>query len=209
MLEAILLVTALCMDALVASIAYGTNKIKIPLMSVITINVVCSSLLGISLYLGSLVREVVPGNFIAIVGISILLMLGIYQLFESIVKSFIEKSLNKDKKMNFQLFDFKFVLEIYVDETKADFDQSSRLNAKEALALAIALSLDGLAAGFGSGLGDINYTQVLLFSLVFHMIVVWLGMWIGRKIAQRSKVNISWLSGAILICLAIIRLIAI
>lgn len=197
------------MDALVASIAYGTNKIKIPLMSVITINVVCSSLLGISLYLGSLVREVVPGNFIAIVGISILLMLGIYQLFESIVKSFIEKSLNKDKKMNFQLFDFKFVLEIYVDETKADFDQSSRLNAKEALALAIALSLDGLAAGFGSGLGDINYTQVLLFSLVFHMIVVWLGMWIGRKIAQRSKVNISWLSGAILICLAIIRLIAI
>ena len=46
-LDAILLVTALSMDAFVASFAYGTSKIKIPFKSAIVINVVCSSILGI------------------------------------------------------------------------------------------------------------------------------------------------------------------
>lgn len=206
MLESILLVTALSIDAFVASIAYGTNKIKIPFLSVVTINIVCSALLGISLYLGSIVGELVPGNLMGYIGIVILLILGIYQLFEGVIKNLIHRHLEKDKKVNFQLFDFKFVLEVYVDEIKADFDQSRRLNAKEALALAVALSMDGLAAGFGTALGNINYAQVLLASLIFHMGAVWLGVWVGGKLAQRTKVNMSWASGTILILLAFFRL---
>lgn len=209
MLEAILLVTALSIDAFVASIAYGTNKIKIPFYSVATINIVCTLLLGISLYFGSIVREVVPGNFVGLIGIMILLGLGIYQLFEGLFKSLVEKYLVKDNKVDFRIFDFKCVLEIYVDETKADFDQSSRLNVKEALALAVALSVDGLAAGFGSALGNINYTQMLLFSLVFHMIAVWLGVWVGQRLARKININMSWVSGMILISLALVRLIRI
>ena len=205
MLESILLVTALSIDAFVASIAYGTNKIKIPFLSVMTINIVCSALLGISLYLGSMVREVVPGNFMGYIGIIILLILGIYQLFEGVIKSLIHKHLEKDKKVNFQLFDFKFVLEIYVDEIKADFDCSRRLNAKEALALAVALSMDGLAAGFGTALGSVNYAQVLLASLIFHMGAIWLGVWVGGKLIEKIKINMSWVSGTILICLAFFR----
>lgn len=209
MLEAILLVTALSIDAFVASIAYGTNKIKIPFYSVATINVVCTLLLGISLYFGSVVREVVPGNFVGGIGVLILLGLGIYQLFEGLFKSIIEKYLVRDEKVNFKLLDFRFVLQIYVDETKADFDQSRRLNVKEALALAVALSIDGLAAGFGSALGNINYIQVLFLSLISHMVAVWLGVWVGQRIARKIKINMSWLSGAILISLALVRLIRI
>lgn len=209
MLEAILLVTALSIDAFVASIAYGTNKIKIPFRSVTTINFVCTFLLGVSLYFGSIVREVIPGNFVGLIGILILLILGIYQLFEGLVKGYLKRYLIKDKKMNFSLFDFKFVLQIYVDETKADIDQSRRLNSKEAFALAIALSVDGLAAGFGSALGKINYGQILLCSLLFHMLAVWGGVWLGGRFAQKTKVNMSWVSGAILISLALVRLIRI
>ncbi len=209
MLEAILLVTALSIDAFVASIAYGTNKIKIPFYSVATINVVCTLLLGISLYFGSVVREVIPGNFVALIGIMILLGLGLYQLFEGVFKNLIKKYLVQEKRMDFELFDFRFVLEIYIDETKADFDQSRRLNVKEALALAVALSVDGLAAGFGSALGNINYTQILLLSLVFHMLAVWIGVWVGQRLARKIKINMSWVSGLILILLALIRLVRI
>lgn len=209
MLEAILLVTALSIDAFVASIAYGTNKIKIPFYSVATINVVCTLLLGISLYFGSVVREVIPGSFVGLMGVLILLGLGVYQLFEGVFKSLIQKYLIEDKKVNFRLFHFKFVLQIYVDEIKADIDQSRRLNAKEALALAVALSVDGLAAGFGSALGNINYTQILLLSLVFHMAAVWMGVWVGQRLARKIKINMSWVSGVILITLALVRLIRI
>lgn len=209
MLEAILLVTALSIDAFVASIAYGTNKIKIPFRSVATINIVCTFLLGLSLYFGSIVREVIPGSFVGLVGILILLGLGIYQLFEGLVKGYLKKHLTKNKRMNFNLCDFRFVLQIYVDETKADIDQSRRLNTKEAFALALALSVDGLAAGFGSALGNINYGQILLCSLLFHMMAVWSGVWVGGRFAEKTKINMSWLSGAILISLALVRLIRI
>lgn len=209
MVEAVLLVTALSVDAFVASVAYGTNKIKIPFHSAITINFVCTLLLGISLYFGSIVREIVPGNFVGLMGVIILLGLGVYQLFEGVAKNLIKKYLQSDKKIRFKLFDLRFALEIYVDKTKADFDQSRRLNAKEAFALGVALSVDGLAAGFGSGLGNINYSQILLFSLIFHMAAVWLGVWIGGKFAKKIKMDMSWVSGMILISLALLRLVRI
>ena len=209
MLEAILLVTALSVDAFVASAAYGTSKIKIPFWSVTTINVVCTILLGISLYFGSIVRDLMPGNLVGLIGIIILLILGVYQLFQGLAKNLIERYLVEYKKVKFKLFDFRFVLEIYIDETKADFDKSRRLNTKEAFALAVALSMDGLAAGFGSALGSINYSQILLWSLVFHMIAVWGGVWVGERLAQKVNINISWISGAILIGLALVRLIRI
>ncbi|NLI90321.1 MAG: sporulation membrane protein YtaF [Epulopiscium sp.] len=209
MLEAILLIIALSIDAFVASIAYGANKIKIPFRSAITINLVCTALLGISLFFGSIVRELIPGNLVVLAGIFILLGLGIYQLFQGISKSIIEKHLNKNRTIRFKLYDFRFVLEIYVDTTKADFDRSSRLNTKEAFMLGVALSLDGLAAGFASALGSINYSQVLLASLVFHMAAVWLGVLIGDRFAQKAKFNISWLSGVILISLALVKLVRI
>ncbi len=49
-METILLVLALSLDAFVASIAYGTNKIKIPFKSIIIIDSICAISLVISLY---------------------------------------------------------------------------------------------------------------------------------------------------------------
>ncbi len=50
MIESLLLVLAVSLDAFVASIAYGTNKIKIPFVSATIINIICSSVLGVSLF---------------------------------------------------------------------------------------------------------------------------------------------------------------
>mgnify|MGYP001612947440 CR=1 FL=1 len=60
MLQSIILVTSLCIDAFVASFGYGTNKIKIPFSSTTIINVVCSTVLAISLFAGSIVRKFLP-----------------------------------------------------------------------------------------------------------------------------------------------------
>lgn len=133
--------------------------------------------------------------------------LGIYYLFESLIKSYIGAHLNPNKKIRLSLFDFQLVIDIYVDEIKADFDNSKSLSPKEALYLATALSLDSLAIGFGSSLGDINYLRVILLSLIFDMVAVSTGLFIGRKFAEKSRVNISWLAGVILIILAILKIV--
>ena len=56
-LEAFMLASSLSMDAFVASFAYGSNKIKIPFLSNQIINIVSSSILGISLFAGAILRQ--------------------------------------------------------------------------------------------------------------------------------------------------------
>ena len=103
------------------------------------------------------------------------------------------------------MFDFQFILQVYADEIKADFDNSKCLNVKESFYLALALSLDSLAVGFGSSLCSINYIEVLILCFVIGMFCVSLGVFLGRKFAQKIHFELSWLSGLLLIILAIIR----
>lgn len=205
-LDAILLVSALSMDAFVASFAYGTSKIKIPFKSAITINLVCSTILAIALFMGSVISKYIPGVFTTSICVTVLLMLGLAKLFDSTLKAILNKSGNLSRDLSFKVFDFKFFLRVCLDGTVADIDHSYELSPKESFSLAVALSLDGLAAGFSTGLMVTNYVEIILFSLVINMIAVLLGCFIGNKVAQKSELNLSWLSGATLILLAFLKL---
>lgn len=205
-LDAILLVSALSMDAFVASFAYGTSKIKIPFKSAMTINLVCSTMLAIALFMGSVISKYIPGVFTTSICVTVLLMLGMAKLFDSTLKAILIKSGTLSRDLSFKVFDFKFFLRVCLDSTEADSDHSYVLSPKESFSLAMALSLDGLAAGFSTGLMVTNYAQIILFSLVINMIAVLLGCFIGNKVAQKSDLNLSWLSGATLILLAFLKL---
>lgn len=205
MLVSLLLVSSLCIDSFVASIAYGTSKIKIPPKSIIIINLVCTLTLACSLLIGSVFKHFLSGNLPAVLGFIILMSLGVYRLFEYFFKSYISKQSQCDYPLTFKLFDFNFVLQVYADETKADFDKSKSLNSKESFYLALALSLDSLAVGFGSSLGSINYIQTLILCFVIGVFAVSLGVFLGKKFSETLHLELSWLSGVLLIILAIIR----
>lgn len=205
-LESILLVLALSLDAFAASIAYGLNDIKIPIRSILIIDFVCAFFLSLSMLIGSMFRVLIPERFLIIVSFLILLSLGIYYLFEGIVKANLEKALKSNKKIKVNVFNLDLIVEIYVDQTKADINYSKDLSSKEALYLGTALSLDSIAVGFGSGIVDINYLQVIIFSLIFGIVAIWGGLFMGRKVALNTKIDISWLSGIILIILAILKI---
>ena len=205
-METILLVLTLSLDAFVASLAYGSRKIKIPIVSIIIINIVCTFLLTLSIFGGSVIKKILPGNIAIIISFTILMLLGIYYLFEGITKAYLEKKLDKTRKIKLKLFDIRFIINIYVDETKADCNKSKDLDYKEAVYLAIALSLDSLAVGFGSALGNINYINVIILSLIVGIFSIKMGLVIGGKIAKKSKVNLSWITGIILIILASLKL---
>ena len=181
MLQSLLLVFSLCLDTFVASIAYGTDKIKIPFYSSIIINLICSLFLGISIFLGDVLNNFIPINVATYLSFFLLLALGIYRIFEVFCKKYIRKFSNKDKPLTF------------------------KLSAKEAFYLAIALSLDSLAVGFGSGLGYVNYAQVIILCFLVGIVSLLLGSQLGRRFANIINVNLSWISGVLLIILAFIR----
>ncbi len=205
-METILLVLTLSLDAFVASIAYGANKIRIPFSSIFIINFICSLFLGFSVFLGYIIKKVLPGNLAGILSFSILLLLGVYYLLESFVKSYLKKRSKKNRNLKIKLFDIWVFIDIYVDETQADFNKSKNLNIREAVYLGAALSLDSLAVGFGSSLASINYLHVILLSFFIGFISLYSGLFVGKQISQKSNINLSWLSGIILISLAILKL---
>jgi len=191
-LEIFLLVIALSIDSFVASFAYGANKIKIPISSVAVINIICTLVLGVSLFLGSAIGSYIPPNLI--------------KLFDSTSKSFIKKNNNINKEINFSMFNLSFILQIYVNPENADKDLSKSLSVKESVALALALSMDALAAGFGAGIADISYSLVLFSFLVVNTSLMVIACNLGGKVSEKINMDISWISGVLLIVLAFLKL---
>lgn len=205
-LESILFVTALSTDAFIASVAYGSNKIKIPFLSVQVITLICTGVLGISLLIGMFLKPFLPGVLLKAISFSILFLLGIMRLLDNIIKAIISRNSELRKEIKFSLFDLNFILNIYADPREADVDQSKTLSPREALSLAIALSIDSLAAGVGAALGNINVLAVIIASLVLSTLAIKAGEFIGYKISDKAPFSLSWLSGVLLIGLAFLRL---
>lgn len=205
-LEALVLVVALSLDAFVASFAYGTRRIKIPFPSVAVISVVCTAMLAVSLLAGSLLRPFLPQGLTQGLCFAILFLLGITRLCDSAIKTLIRRHKRMHRQVSFSMFSLKFILDVYADPEKADRDGSRVLSPAEAASLAVALSLDGLAVGFGAALMQVNFVLVMAFSLVVGMLAVRLGGRIGNKAAQKLPFDLSWLSGALLIVLAVLKL---
>lgn len=204
--EAALIALALSLDSFTAGFAYGSNKIKIPFTSVTVINVICSVILGISLFAGSMVSPYLPEWLTLSVSFLILFIIGLVKLLDSISKSIIRKYSGFNKEITISMFNFKFILSLYADPENADMDDSKSISLKEAAMLALSLSLDGIAVGLGVGMTNVNILAVFLWSLVTDAVFIIWGCFIGNKVAQKLPFNTSWLSGAVLIGLAISKL---
>ena len=206
LLSALTLVTALSMDAMVAGFAYGADRISIPLRSTLVITVICTTVLGGSLLAGRLLSPLFSPSFTKACCFIILFLLGLVKLFDSSLKTYIMARAGFSRKLSFSLFHLQFILSVYADPKEADLDRSRTLSATEAASLAFALSLDGLAVGFGAGLASFPVGLVLLLNLLFGIAAILLGAWLGRRFCGHCSYDLSWLSGALLILLAILKL---
>jgi len=207
LLGAAVLALSLSLDAFAVAFAYGCKKIKIPPLSAYIINAICTGTTGLSFLFGVALSRFITAGVATGISFTILFLIGIVKLLDSITKSIIRKNSDISKEIKLSLFNFKFILQLYADPEAADVDVSRAIEPKEATILAISLSLDGFAVGFGAALLGLNGWAVVLFSLLANGSAIWLGSKIGNKAAQTLRFNISWLAGAVLIGLAFIQLI--
>ena len=203
--EILLLVVALSLDSFVASFAYGSSKIKIPVSSAAIISVIGCTFLGISLGLGAMIKTIVPPPVTSLFCFTLLFILGVIKLYDSSMKALIKRG--SDKPISITTKQLTLILQVYATPTKADYDRSHTLSPKEALSLAVALSLDNLAAGLGVGLSIIHPVEILLCALIVNLIVIALGSHLGKKLSERLDLDLSWLSGVLLIILAVLKIV--
>ncbi len=206
MLESILLVTSLCIDSALASFAYGTNKIKIPIVSAFILTLISTLFLLFSISIGDFIKTLFPTSLTKIICFSILFILGFLRLFEGILKQYLNKKADSTNCIELSFLSFKLVLNVYADAKVADLDHSNSLSPKEALYLGIALSLDSLIVGLGAAIASIQFVQITLLSITFNLLSILIGSFIGHRCANSVELELSWLSGLMLIILAILKL---
>ncbi|MBP1889414.1 putative sporulation protein YtaF [Clostridium moniliforme] len=206
-MEALILVFSLVIDSFVASISYSANKIKIPNIYIIIMNIVSCLILATSLILGNYLEVILPAYLPKYISFFIFTSLGIYKLFEGFLKKYMSKFSKLKIPLTIKLFDFKLVFQVYIDETKADFDKSKNISLKESIYLAIALSLDSLAVGFGASFININSLFMILFCFIFGILSIKIGSYLGEKfLPSNSNSNLSWISGICLLLIAFLKL---
>lgn len=167
---------ALSLDAFSAGFAYGLRRIKIPLVSYCAL--ICASMfiVGLSVFFGSVVAQIIPPVWGEKLGGMILLGIGLWWLFRPRNNN---KNINQEdekvkKVVELRLASLAVIIQIFEEPVCADIDASGVISIQESLFLAFALSVDALGAVFWSRISRLSWDSdrfvYRYFSAVFSSV---------------------------------------
>lgn len=197
MLKILLLTAAVCTDGFAAAVGIGAAGIKIPAQSSVIISFTGALFLSCSAAFADLIGKFIPERICGAVSFVLLILLGLFNLFQEFFRRLAERLKNGGKVQNPAV--------LFFDGTAADTDNSKSISPREAVALAAALSADSLVTGVSAGLNDLNVPILAVVSFAAGLLSISLGCRLGRKIASSLKINLGWLCGAALIVLAFLK----
>lgn len=200
----LLLSIIVSLDGFLACMSYGAQRIRISPLSAWILSAVSAAVLAAALALTGWVTTFLPGALCLRISGALLLSLGVVNLFSSLIKAALRRA-QGDKRIHFSCCKMNFVLEVFLDETKADCDASQSISAKEAVWLALAFSFDALACGLGAGFSGLSPLRTGLLSLAFGLLSIVLGTRIGMRIGS-CKRDFSPLGGLGLMALGALNL---
>ncbi|WP_075877562.1 MntP/YtaF family protein [Merdibacter massiliensis] len=203
MLQGILLVIALSLDSCLASFAYTMRQIQIPFKSAVVIALISAAFLGFSFLLSVQFVQWIPSWIASICSASVFACLSIYSFFQSAIKRMLRKN---RKGLTFRWGSMQIVLDIYLDEAKADQDHSCILSVKEAFYLAIALSFDSLFSGIALGFSLSHPVWIVVFDFIVALFSIYLPSLCMRSYLQHRSMDFGWLSAFLFALLALSRL---
>lgn len=182
-IKCILLALSASIDALGLGITYGIKKTKMSKLGNLIIFATLFCLSGLSVFIGHYISILFSPMFSAILGASLLILLGVYNIFKTQDNS----------------------------STNFDTDGSNYIDAKEAFILGLAVAVDASCVSLGSGLIGIGSFILPLLMAIFHTFFVNCGNLIATNITKKftiSSKSLSNLSGIILIFIGFCRLLS-
>lgn len=195
-----LFVCALCLDTFFTACSYGISKIRIPLHSGLLISGIGAAMLLLSLLCSHWLSLWIPASWCQYGGVLILAALGGGTICRSI------SARTHHHTMPQQSDPPSHFLAVCLDAESADADHSKHICPKEAVLLAVALSLDSLAGGLGAGLEQLHPWRTAGVCFLIGSAAVLSGQKIGKRLTPRTPGDYSWISGCLLLLLALLRL---
>lgn len=206
MRDILILVLALCIDTFVASVAYGADRLHISFIKVIAVNGICSGCLGAALFLGGFINGLVPEGLAKGLAFFCLLVLGAVKLMDYMIKRYINNHVTVHKDFTFTVSGLSIIINIYGNPLEADWDNSKSLSWKETVMFSLAMSIDSLLAGTLSGFLMMPPVLTTVVAFVIGIAVMYMGLFLGHKLALLKNWDLSWISGVLFLILALSKL---
>jgi putative sporulation protein YtaF len=201
---------ALSLDGLGVGVAYGLQKLVLPVKARLTIALISLFTIAAALSFGKIIGILLPMEYGRVLGRLILLLMGLWFLFQA----WLEKKEKNFTEPNLPLAEFSLeslgiVILVLRHPASADFDRSGTINTTEAAFLGVALAMDAMGAGIGASIGASWpwYTPILAGVGKFAFLSGGLflgGFCQGRQSIRGVDQGLPYLPGLILFFLAIV-----
>lgn len=203
-LAVLLFVLTSGIDNFTVSIAYGMKKIKIGILSNIVIGTISALGTFLSMSLGYIITKFISESIANILGNTILLGIGIWFIFD-----YYSSKQGRQAKENPTAEFNPSCIEILEKPEKADLDHSGSIDLKESFGLAVALAINNIGLGIGASILGLNIGLTTLLTFIFSIVVIPLGILLGRSILLKIFENrASLISGLIIIILSIYEIVS-
>lgn len=213
-LDCLLLAIPISLDCIGIGITYGIKNTYITPLAKFIIFSIFFIVTSIAVSLGKLIIEIFSLKFANIIGVVLLVLMGLWIIYQSFRQ---KKECAKPQKTKtfipkiyrFFIKPFGLTIQIIKSPSNSDLDHSNHIDAKEALYLGSAISIDAFCAGVGCSAIGITSFLFPLFISIFHILFLSLGSSIGEDLSSRTKIpdNIwSIISGILLIAIGISKL---
>ena len=204
MFKLLLLIVALSMDTFLISSSFGSNNIKVKIPGAIIIALGSAVSLSVSILLSNILSNIIPVHLFNMLSFFVLIIIGSYNIFSTAIKNYLKKMQVLNKNISLNIEGYHLLIDVFIDETKADIDKSKDLDMKEALLSGGLGSMDSLCAGLSFPFTNVSIIFVLAFIICISL--VFLGFRLGGKLNDIIKTNLSWFSGVLLIILAFTKI---
>ena len=191
MLNSLLLAISSSIDSLGIGITYGIKNTKISKLGKIILFIISLLITYISILFGNIIQYIFPNALTNFLGCFVLVRMGTYICFQALKKE-------KDSQ------------NIFNSPISSDLDHSQVIEPKEALFLAIALSLDSFCIGICGSMTDINLNLFPFLVSILQLFFLSMGSYLGIHIRNFCKLpqNIwSIVSGFLLIFIGLFKFI--
>lgn len=214
MLSYFILAISSSIDSLGLGITYGIKNTKVTIFAKIILFFTSLLFSSISISIGNLINNFFPSIVCNILSFLILFLMGVWIIVQAFNTSSKQKDISrasKNKKIyKFFIKSLGITIQIIKNPVNSDLDNSKKIEAREALYLGLALSLDSLCIGIGNSvMGNTSFIFPLLVA-TFQFIFLSIGLLFGKKINRVTNIpdNIwSIISGFLLIFISILKLI--
>lgn len=196
----LLYILSVNLDSIGVGISYGLRKIHISNRASLVCAIISALCFALSFFLGGYLNSVLSPLIGKILASTILFLLGLWIMLNSFADI---------KERKFSIKSLGITILILRDPSLCDFDNSSKIDTREAIYLALALSFDSVAVGFGAGLSGISVWYLPILIGFTQFLFLKFGKIIGEKLRTLKIPHKIWtvLSGLILILLAIVHII--